>query len=265
LATASFRLAHPLVAVRDLQAAADRYARIGFAVGSEQRAVAGLVQRTVRLADNAIVLTALEDTAEPRRRDRLHRIVAELLAVREGAALVALHGTADGIARLREREVEVVRRVLPDAAHPGLGFVLADPAQPTDAAAAHPNSARRVLRVTYAAADPDEVRPRFRAIWGRTTAHPGGFEVQTASGTLRVLSNEAAASQFLTADMPEGWTASPGVIAITVMADHPHQLVSGLYRERVPHSVYARRVRIDASFAGNVALEFVYPALMPGF
>jgi hypothetical protein len=260
LAAASFRLAYPIVAVHDLYATAECYARIGFAVGPEQREAAGLVQRTVRFADNALVLMALEDAPKKRRRDCLYGIVAERLAVREGVAALALHGTAGAIAALGERDIAVVRRVLPDAAHPGLAFVLADSAE--GSVMAHPNSASRVLRVTYAAADPDAVRPRFRAIWRGTTAHPDGFEMQTASGTLRVLSNDAAANHFLTADMPVCWTTSPGVVAITLMADRSHELVAGLYREHVPHSVYARSVRIDAAFAGNVVLEFVYPALL---
>jgi hypothetical protein len=259
----ALRLAYPLIAVRDLQAAAERYESIGFSVGPTQRR-AGLALRMARLRDNAIALVGIEDPA--RRGDRLHDIIADRLALREGVALVALQGGAlqggaDQTARLRERGVDTAGDVLPDAAHPALGFVLSD--LPDAPEPEHPNSSRRILRLTYAAADPASVRPRFRALWGRTTTHPDGFEVATSSGTLRVISNQAVAERYLTADMPQAWDEAPGVAAITLLADSLHSLVQRLYPMHVPHSVYTRKVRVDASFAGNVMLEFVAPVPMP--
>ena len=176
---------------------------------------------------------------------------------------MALRGTDADIESLRERDLAVVRRLLPDAANPGLSFTITDSME--EPAAVHPNSAMRVLRVTYAAAAPQRVRPRFRAIFRHTATHPHGFDIRTAAGTLRVLSNDAVALHFLTAGLADGWTASPGVVAITLMTEFPHQLASRLHREQVPLSVYPRRIRIDAEFAGGVVLEFVYPAVLPNF
>ena len=282
-------LEHPLVTSRNLDGLAARYRALGFAPTRKGLHPWGTGTQLVLFPDNFIELMDIEnraliDHASP---DgfRFGRFIADFLARREGISMIALHSddakadlaavSARGVAN---RGLVDFRRdvVLPngskDQAVVTLAMLIDDEPQLSHFICHqhrpefvwvrdwmdHPNGAVAIVSVTYAAAQPATVRPRFAAIWGDAALADirGGFRVSTAGGDFIVLDHAAAASRFAPTPLPEGWRDAPCAIAIAVRVPALDRVQRILTNNDVPFHRDDRLLRIPPSHAGNVILEF---------
>lgn len=286
---------HPLVCAHDLDGLAARYWTLGFAPTPKGLHPWGTGTQLVMFPDNFIELMGIEHrrridvvagSAERRSGFRFGRFIADFLERREGIAMVALH-SKDARADLAAVEARGVpnaglvdfRRAvqLPDGRSDEAVVTLAmliDPQQPQLAHfichqhrpelvwvpnwLEHPNGAQAITRITYAAADPDAVRPRFAGIWGAQaiTAEPGGFLVTTAGGEFLVLDHSTCRARFATTTMPDRWDDAPCAIAIGVRVRGLARLLAHLANSDVPASSEGGTVIVGPPHAGPVILEF---------
>ena len=282
-------LEHPLVTSRNLDALAERYRALGFAPTRKGLHPWGTGTQLVLFPDNFIELMGIENRAliDHASADgfRFGRFIADFLARREGIAMIALHSddakadlasvSARGVAN---RGLVDFRRdvVLPDGSkdqavvslamlideRPQLSHFICQQHRPEFVWVRdwmdHPNGSDAIGCVTYTAARPDEVRPRFAGIWGDAalTDIDGGFRVATAGGDFFVLDHAAAAERFAPTPLPEGSRDAPCAISIAVRVPDLDRVQHILAGNQVPFHHDDRLLRVPPSHAGNVILEF---------
>ena len=295
MANGPLGLEHPLVCSRVLEQLAARYRALGFAPTPKGLHPWGTGTQLVMFPDNFIELMGIEDrsridvvtgSAERPVGFRFGRFIADFLDRREGIAMVALHSRdaradlaaveARGVpsaglvdfrraVRLpdgRAGEAVVTLAMLIDPEQPQLSHFICHQHRPELVWVPdwldHPNGAAAITRITYAAADPDSVRPRFAGIWGAQAiaAEPGGFRVATAGGDFLVLDHAACLARFAGTTMPDRWDDSPCAIAIRVRVLGLARLRAYLANNAVPASGEGGTVIVGPPYAGPVVLEF---------
>jgi hypothetical protein len=122
----------------------------------------------------------------------------------------------------------------------------------------HPNGAEAVTQITYAAADPETVRPRFAGVWGgpALTAEPGGFRVATPGGEFLVLDHAACRARFAATSMPDGWDQAPCAVAIRVRVAALARISPYLANNFRPAASEGGSIIVGPPHAGPVILEF---------
>lgn len=284
-------LEHPLVVAHDLDALAESYRAMGFAPTRRGFHPWGTGTQLVLFPDNFIELMgianpSLIDVASP---DgfRFGRFIADHLAQREGIAMLALHSddartdlatvTARGVATeglvdFRRAvvlpdgttdEAVVTLAMLIDRAHPQLSNFICQQHRPefvwVPAWMQHPNGAQAITRITYAAPNPQTIRPRFANLWGEAALHDTatGFSVTTPGGELLILDHPSAESRFAPTPLPQCWRDAPCAIAITVRTPNLDRAHDIMQRNNVPHTRIDQCLRVPPSHTGNIVLEFI--------
>ena len=254
---------HPVVAVRDLAAAAAAWRRLGFHTTPLSRHPWGTANHLVVLDRDFIELIAVDRASKivkPVNPEdfRFGAPVAAVLERRQGIAMLALHSEAAradhdaavgrgvpsaGIVVFRREVLLAGGRSDTSAATLGLFWNEAQPGLSTYAYQQHrpdlvwrpewrrhANGADAVLRVTYCAGDPEAARPYYAALYGedRIGVEDAGLKVRTPNGQIQVVSANRLADRFA------------GVVAETpAAADLPCGVA---IRVRTPGFVAARAV-----------------------
>jgi hypothetical protein len=284
-------LEHPLVVSHNLDALAERYRAMGFAPTLRGHHPWGTATQLVLFPDNFIELMGIEDRGlidvPSPTGFRFGRFIAEQLDRREGIAMIALHSddaradlatvTArgvrnDGLVDFRREvvlpdgtkdEAVVTLAMLIERGQPQLSHFICQQHRPefvwVPAWMQHPNGAEAILRVVYAVAEPDAVRPRFAGLWGEAALLEckGGYSVTTPGGELLVLDRCSAQERLAPVPMPAGWCDAPSAVAITLRAPDLDLVHRVMLRNAVPHRRLDGLVCVPPAQAGNVVLEFV--------
>jgi catechol 2,3-dioxygenase-like lactoylglutathione lyase family enzyme len=284
---------HPLVLVRDIEAARAFYARLGFTLTPVGLHPWGTSTSLAVMRRSALELMGIYDealidalAAGP---FRFGRHMRDALAEREGLSLVALHSrdtAADGAAMVArgiasQGPIAFRRRVKPpghdwDEAVVSLEILL-DPELPRASHflarqhrpellwvpewMRHANGAFAIAAVTYLAAAPDPLMRRLTAMFGPGTQREAGWEVTTGQGVFRVLRPEDWAAVF--ADTPRPATApgeTAGVAIDVAVADLAATTAllreAGIPTDPTPGGLAVR----DVASCGNIVIRFVFAA-----
>ncbi|MCZ0964134.1 VOC family protein [Paracoccus benzoatiresistens] len=212
---------HVVVAVRDLDGAADLYARLGFQVGPRNRHPWGTENRIIQFRQSFIELITVSETADIPPHVAGHfsfgAFVRDYLQRREGLAMLVLSSAdatadaarfaQDGIGNFAPFRFERTgRRPDGSATHvafslafavdnqaPDLGFFTCQQHFPeafwNEALQRHPNGATAITGVTIAAPRPQDHAGFLSAFTGSPTADP--TQVSLAGGAITVRPGEA--------------------------------------------------------------------------
>lgn len=239
---------HPLILVRDIEAARGFYTRLGFTVTPVGRHPWGTSTSLAVLERSALELMGIYDDtvidALSAGSFRFGRHMRDALAEREGLSLVALHsrdtpGDAKAmVARGIETQghIDFRRRVRPpgrdwDEAVVSLDILL-DPALPRVSHflarqhkpellwvpewMRHANGARFVAAVTYLADDPAPLVRRLDAMFGGAREGESGWEIATGQGSFRVIRPDQWRTVFADTPCPAITPCEPAGVAIDV-------------------------------------------------
>ncbi len=239
---------HPLILVRDLEAARAFFARLGFTLTPVGRHPWGTTTSLAVMERSALELLGFSDETlideAAAGEFRLGRYLRDALAQREGVALVALHSrdsgadaaamAARGVAsqghigfRRRVRppgrdwdEAVVSLEILFDPALPRISHFLAQQHKPevlwVPEWMRHANGARAIAAVTYLADDPAPLLRRLGAMFGPVTEASPGWTIATGQGLFRVLRPDQWAAVFGETPCPAIAAREPAAVAIDV-------------------------------------------------
>jgi catechol 2,3-dioxygenase-like lactoylglutathione lyase family enzyme len=281
---------HPLVLVRDIEAARAFYARLGFTLTPVGLHPWGTSTSLAVMRRSALELMGVYDetlidalAAGP---FRFGRHMRDALAEREGMSLVALHShdtAADGAAMVargiasqgpigfRRRvkapghdwdEAVVSLEILLDPDLPRASHFLARQHKPellwVPEWMRHANGAFAIAAVTYLAAEPGRLVHRLTAMFGTGAERGSGWEVTTGQGVFRVLRPDQWPEVF--ADTPRPATApneTSGVAIDVAVADLAAAGAllrdAGIATCRASGGLAVR----DIASCGNIAIRFV--------
>ncbi|MCQ4160053.1 VOC family protein [Roseomonas sp. GC11] len=275
---------HPLILVRDIEAARGFYTRLGFTVTPVGRHPWGTSTSLAVLERSALELMGIYDDSlideMPVGEFRFGRHMRDALAEREGMSLVALHSrdAAGDRAAMEARgarfngHIGFRRRVRPPGGEwdeavvslevsvepelPRIGHFLAQQHKPhllwVPEWMRHANGATHVAAVTYVAADPAPVLARLARLYGAEAVTPegAGHVARTEQGVFRVLPALAGGPA-----LPPGEAAGAGIdVAVRDLAAARGVLeANGVAFEALPGALALR----DVAACGNVLLRFV--------
>ena len=284
---------HPLILVRDIEAARAFYARLGFTVTPVGKHPWGTSTSLAVMERCALELMGIYDETLIDAMDvggfRFGRHMRDALAAREGMSLVALHsrdaiGDGEAIASRgvpSQGHIGFRRKVKPpgrdwDEAVVSL-WVLLDPALPRVSHflaqqhkpellwvpewMRHANGARRITAVTFEADDPAPPIDRLGRMFGSGTDTASGWEVPTGQGVFRVVRPDRWDSAYPGVPMPTLTPGEPGGVAIDVgVADLA--VARALLRAAAIETVEtpAGPAIRDIAATGNIVLRFVADA-----
>lgn len=213
------RIDHLVVAVRDLDAAAAFYARLGFLVGARNRHPWGTENRLVQFRSSFVELIAVDDPAaipeHGPRRFSFGAFVRDAVRAREGLAMLVLD-SADARADARrfrdsgigdfepffferrgrrpdgaEVEVAFTLAFAVDAAAPDAGFFVCQQHRPENfwnpAFQRHPNGASDIVAATLSAPRPEAHRAFLRTFADVTEDAAGAPHVPLAGGRIELV------------------------------------------------------------------------------
>jgi hypothetical protein len=280
-------LDHVVHAVRDLDAAADLYARLGFLVGGRNRHPWGTHNRIVQLPGFYIELLTV---AEPEKLgdDPISRHFGafnrDFLARREGLSMLLLESRepgrdaaqlqAAGIAASEPTSFEREGK-RPDGAPVTLGFTLTfarDPNAPETGFAVchhhapenfwhlayhdHANTARAIAGVVLVADDPRDHHAVLSALVGdrEPSATAAGLAFATPRGEIRMLSPAAFKSEFGVAPPPTADGARLAALRIGVR--EPAAVPAALQSANVPFRAHRERIVVGPDVAHGAAIAF---------
>jgi catechol 2,3-dioxygenase-like lactoylglutathione lyase family enzyme len=285
---------HPLILLRDIEAARGFYTRLGFTVTPVGKHPWGTSTSLAVLERSALELMGVYDEtlidALEAGGFRFGRHMRDALSVREGMSLVALH-SRDAIGDGERIAVSGVptqghilfrRKVKPpghdwDEAVVSL-FMLVDPALPRVSHfiaqqhkpellwvpewMAHANGARRIAAVTYVADDPAPLIDRLGRMFGPGTMSASGAAFTTGQGVFRVATPAQWAIEYSGVPLPTLTPGEPGGAAIDVAVadlDRARDLLQAAGVETIdtPQGPTIR----DITACGNIALRFVADTL----
>lgn len=281
---------HPLMLVRDIEAARAFYTRLGFTMTPVGLHPWGTNTCLAVLERSALELMSIYDetlidglAAGP---FRFGRHMRDALAEREGLSMVALHSAdtrADGAAMVArgiasQGPIDFRRRVKPpgsdwDEAVVSLEILL-DPALPrvshflvrkhkphllwVPAWMRHANGARFVAAVTYIADDPEPVLDRLGRMFGPPAQCVTGWEITTGQGVFRVIRPGEWAAEFGDVPRPLTMPGEPAGVAIDVAVADAAKATDILSQASIPTAPTPRGPAVhDVSAAGNLVLRFV--------
>ena len=281
---ASFGIDHPLLAVADLDIAAERLAALGFVVTPLGRHPWGTHNRLALLTGGLLELMTIGDPAAVDDGAVDHflfaRPVRAALAESEGIAMVALHSTdlgrdiaaapvpMTGTIDFRRPlilpdgspdEAVVKLAMLNDADHPRLSHFLCQQMKRGLVEVAewrrHPNGAERLIGLTYLDDDAGNAAQRCAALWGTADGH-GRYA--SAGGPVHVITRDQVALRFPGLSLsPTQWERRPAAIAVTVLVDNlaaarRHILAAAPGAHDLGH-----RLLVPADYLADTIFEFV--------
>lgn len=283
---------HPLVLLRDIEAARGFYTRLGFTMTPVGLHPWGTSTSLAVLERSALELMSVYDeslldsygTGDFRFGRHMH----EALAEREGVSLVALHSRdaaadraameARGIAfqghigfRRKVKppggewdEAVVSLEVSRDPELPRVSHFLAQQHKPhllwVPDWMRHANGATRIAAVTYRAPDPAPLLARLGAMFGpeRVSEAPGGWRVATGQGDFRVLRPDGWPAAFAGAPAPQIGPEEAAALAIDIAVADLAATRSWL--EQAGTSLYETPDWVaveDVAQCGNVLIRFL--------
>jgi catechol 2,3-dioxygenase-like lactoylglutathione lyase family enzyme len=281
---------HPLILVRDIEAARGFYTRLGFTLTPVGKHPWGTSTSLAVMERCALELMGIYNESLIDAMDvggfRFGHHMRDALAEREGISLIALHSKdaiADGegfVARgvpsqghigFRRKvkppggewdEAVVSLWVLLDPALPRVSHFLAQQHKPellwVPEWMRHPNGAHHIAGVTYLADNPAPLIERLERMFGEGAATASGWEVRTGQGVFRIFTPEQWEMVYPGVPMPALKAGEPGGAAIDVavadLAVARHVLATaGIATIETPSGPAIR----DITAAGNIALRLV--------
>ncbi len=278
---------HLVVAVRDLDAAARLYERLGFQVGGRNRHPWGTENRLIQLPGSFIELIAVGEGAEipphEPRRFSFGAFVRDYLANREGLAMLVLDSAdaeadaagfaAGGLGSFEpfsferrgrrldgsETRVAFTLAFAEDPAAERAGFFLCQHHHPenfwNEAFQRHTNRANAVSAVTLAAPDPAAHEPFLTRFAGVLPTSPDGDDLSytLTRGRIDVVTPDDAAEIYGSVE------AEPGTAAFVAFAVRIPNLQSQavlLADGGIPYQAIGSRLVVPASVAHGVAIAF---------
>ena len=281
------RIDHLVVAVRDLEAAAGFYQRLGFQVGARNRHPWGTENRIVQLSGSFIELIALgEEAGIPPHAPGLFSFgafVRDYLQHREGLAMLVLDSSdaAADAALFAERGIgsfapfhfeRTGRR--PDGSETKVAFTLAFAADEGVSRAGffvcqqhfpenfwnpefqrHDNKALALGSVTLAAPEPERHEAFLTAFTGAEPSSPDSDDLSypLADAHLQVLTPDDAAEIY---GSVEAELDQPSFVAFGVRLDDIQRQARWLDAAQIPYQHIGSRLIVPASAAFGVAVAF---------
>jgi catechol 2,3-dioxygenase-like lactoylglutathione lyase family enzyme len=281
---------HPLLLVRDIEAARAFFSRLGFTLTPVGLHPWGTSTSLAVLERSALELmgiydeTLIDELAAGE--FRFGRHVRDALAEREGVALVALHSRASradaaalvgrgiesqGHIGFRRRvqppgrdwdEAVVSLEILFDPALPRVSHFLAQQHKPellwVPEWMRHANGARAIAAVTYLADDPAPLLRRLGAMFGAVTEQSPGWTIATGQGLFRVLQPNQWAAAFGETPCPAVAANEPAAVAIDVAVEALGPLRDIVRRAGIAtcETPAGPAVR-DVAATGNTVIRFV--------
>jgi catechol 2,3-dioxygenase-like lactoylglutathione lyase family enzyme len=280
-------LDHLVLAVRDLDAAGRLYERLGFQVGSRNRHPWGTENRLVQFPGSFLELITVGEGARIPPHEpgvfSFGAFVRDYLARREGLAMLVLDSESAksdaalfaqaGIGAFQPFSFERLGRK-PDGGEARVAFTLAFAQDPRAPFAGfftcqqhvpenfwnpdfqqHPNLARSLSAVVYAAPDPEGHRSFLSAFTGTdpTKAADRDLSFPLARGRLDVMTPDDAAELY---GSVEAEADASGFVAFAVRVDEIERQVHGLDAGGIPYQRMGSRAVVPASAAFGVAVAF---------
>jgi catechol 2,3-dioxygenase-like lactoylglutathione lyase family enzyme len=280
-------LDHLVLAVRDLDAAARFYERLGFQVGAQNRHPWGTENRIVQLAGSFLELITVGAGARieehGKRRYSFGAFVRDYLERREGLAMLVLDSeNAPGDATLfaqaglgdfepffferkardpqgAEVPVGFTLAFAQDADAPLSGFFVCQPHRPENywnpEFQRHPNGALALSAVAYAVPNPEAHRAFLATLTGAIPARPGGHDLSfpLERGRLDVMTSDDAAEIYGSVEVEPH---SACFVAYAVRLAEAEAQAHRLDAAAVPYQRIGSRLVVPASAAFGVAIAF---------
>ncbi|HEY8384251.1 MAG TPA: VOC family protein [Microvirga sp.] len=280
-------LDHLVLAVRDLDAAARFYERMGFQVGGRNRHPWGTENRLVQLPGVFLeIITVGEGAAIPPHEPgafSFGAFVRDSLARREGFAMLVLDSeNAKADAELfRETGIGAFapfhferKGQRPDGSEIHVAFTLAFAQDEAARQAAffvcqqhypenfwnpafqqHPNGAKEIAAVAFAAPDPERHRAFLTVFTGTEPTSPNGGDLSfaLARGRLDVMGPDEAAELYVSIETDPD---EPALVAFAVRVEDLRRQVGLLQAAEIPHQAFGGRAVVPSSAAFGVAIAF---------
>lgn len=280
---------HLVLAVRDLDAAGDFYARLGFQVGTRNRHPWGTENRIVQFDRSFLELITVGEGAQiPSHGPRsfsFGAFVRDFLRTREGLAMLVLASTdakadAAGFAKAGIGNYEPFfferKGKRPDGSDVHVAFTLAFAREPSlpeaaffvceqhfpdafwnRAAQVHGNGARSVEAVALVCENPSDHHIFLQAFTGLRDPHSTSLGVSFAlpRGRIDALTPVAAMQRYGADALPQDGAERFAGYAVAV-ADLP-AMEARLGEAGIPHGMVAGRVVVPAHAAFGAAIAFV--------
>ena len=280
-------LDHLVLAVHDLDAAGRFYERLGFQVGGRNRHPWGTENRLIQFPGSFLELITVGDGARiedhGEGRFSFGAFVRDYLARREGLAMLVLDSVdarADAglFARTglgafepffferagRRPDATAVRVAFTlafahDKGAPLAGFFTCQHHHPANfwnpEFQKHPNGARSLSAVVYAAPNPEAHRDFLTGFTGATPSQPArqALSFPLARGRLDVMTPDDAADIYGSVEVE---AHSPGFVAFAVRVAEVDRQAHGLDAAAIPYQRIGSRLVIPASAAFGVAMAF---------
>ncbi len=288
---ASFGIDHPLIAVDDIERMRARMISLGFNMTAVGKHPWGTSTSLAMFEGCLIEIMSVYDEKLldefPAGDFRFGRHVHTHLREREGIALTALHSldAASDAKRAEEagfvvsghlefgRDVtlpdgragrtKTTLALMPDARWPRLSFFLCQQHRPeliyVPEWLEHPNTVFGISGVTIIAEDEDRkaVIGKFENLYGAAEAIEGGFAHETANGSVRVLSRQAAASDFGAIPGVIQKSSEPCIIAMDLRYRNTQQLRHWLASSGLEHKEVGEMFTLtNSEELGNAFFRF---------
>jgi catechol 2,3-dioxygenase-like lactoylglutathione lyase family enzyme len=280
---------HLVLAVHDLDAAAELYRRLGFQVGDRNRHPWGTENRLIQFPGSFLELITVADPSAIPPHEAGHfsfgAFVRDFLAEREGLAMVALDSidagqeatrfAQAGIGSFEPFSFEREGRQ-PDGTATHVAFTLAfalDPAAPeagffacqhhfpenfwSESLQRHQNSATGLASVIMVAPEPGQHEHFLASFANAEVAAVGsGLSCRLVRGRIDVMTEDDAAAMLGSISAPGARAALVAYsIGIPYLAIQARRLAAA----KIPFSQSAGRIVVPASAAHGVAVVFVSP------
>lgn len=283
----AFGIDHTLIAVSDLDGAAERLAALGFTLTPRGRHPWGTHNRLAVFPGGLLELMTIGDPAavDDNTVDRrlFGTLIRDFQSRHTGVAMLALHASdlerdmdaalrrglaIDGVIEFRravrlpdgtDDEAVVRLAMMTDQRRPGLSLFLCQQVKrhfvEVPAWMAHPNGASRLFGVTYLDDEARAAEGRARMVWGE----PIGPEAWSSPGGLvEVVSAKSFRHRFPGQGPSVDMLArAPGIVAVTVMVeslDRAEPIVRAVCAEaRRERS----RLQVSAGYLGDTVIEFL--------
>lgn len=281
------RIDHLVVAVHDLDKAADFYRRLGFQVGARNRHPWGTENRIVQLPSAFIELITVGEGAAiaPHQASAFSfgAFVRDYLSQREGLAMLVLDSqdaradaalfARNGIGSFEPFHFERSGRH-PDGSEtkvaftlafasaelsPRAGFFVCEQHYPENfwnpAFQRHENKATRLSSVTLAAPEPERLRSFLTAFTGVEPSSPDGDDLsfRLAEGHVDVMTPDDVAEVYLSV---EAELDQPSFVAFAVRVEDIQWQARSLDSSGIPYQHIGSRLIVPASAAFGVAIAF---------
>lgn len=283
----SRRIDHLVIAVRDLDKAADFYQRLGFQVGARNKHSWGTENRLVQFPGTFLELIGVGEEAKvpPHGEGTFSfgAFVRDYLAHREGLAMLVLDSQdakADAVSFAQqsigafqpfffertgrkpdgsETKVAFTLAFALLEAAPKAGFFVSQHHFPENfwnpAFQKHDNHATSLSSVALAATDPEQLRPFLSAFTGIEPTHPAGHDLsfRLSGSHLDVMTPDDAGELYVSI---EAELDEPSFVGFAVRVEDIQRQAARLDAAEIPYEHVGSRLVVPASAAHGVAVAF---------